>query len=90
MLNKYVNFFCIIDPFFTGEEFMVSEKNHPGKVSHFMEVYLPLVSLQLDNLQKTCGNFELYHLFLVAIKKSQLFELHHLFLVAIKNFLYTG
>ena len=26
MLNKYVNFVSIINPFFTGEEFMVSEK----------------------------------------------------------------
>ena len=42
MLNKYVNFFIFINPFFTGEEFLVSEKNHLGKVSHFMEVYLPL------------------------------------------------
>ena len=30
---------------------MVSEKNHPGKVSHFMEVYLPLPrhSINLNN-----------------------------------------
>ena len=28
---------------------MVSEKNHPGKVSHFMEVYLPLALSQLSH-----------------------------------------
>ena len=63
MLNKHVNFPASKIPFLQGKSLWF-QKNHLGKVSHFVEVYLPLskgsIGFGMTVTLKSFGSLKVY------------------------------